>query len=153
MSMIEKRQFGRRESAIHAVAMFGGRTAHCIVRNFSEGGALLEFNDSVTPPFRFRLIIEAKNVDVECEVRHQGKHGVGVSFGDGCASGLLNNQPATAKPVEVREPAVEAPSRPAVNGATLRSAMFGIEQKPQAPKAARVFNAEAGGIIRGSLRA
>lgn len=51
----DRRQFGRRESAIHAVAMVGGKPpVHCIVRNVSERGALLEFKEPFVPSFRFR---------------------------------------------------------------------------------------------------
>lgn len=77
----ERRAFGRRESSIHAMARMSGRAFEpCIVRDFSDGGARLEFRTAVAPPAKFRLVIEAKGFDAECEVRHHDGKSVGVRF-------------------------------------------------------------------------
>lgn len=77
----DRRAFGRRDSSIHAMARMNGRGMEpCIVRDFSDGGARLEFNAPVEPPAKFRLIIEAKDFDAECEVRHHDGRLVGVRF-------------------------------------------------------------------------
>lgn len=77
----DRRAFGRRESTIHAVARLGRRVLEpCVVRDFSDGGARLEFTMPVELPAKFRLIIEAKGFDAECEVRHHVGASVGVRF-------------------------------------------------------------------------
>lgn len=141
----DRRQFGRRESALHAVALIPGRgPAHCIIRNFSERGALLEFRDHIVPPFRFRLVIEAKDVDAVVEVRHQGQHGVGVSVVSGSIAGLLDTPSASPAAPEAprRAAASTAPAR--TTGSDLRHTLFG----PPKQEPVRTFNPDAGGIIR-----
>jgi len=82
-SNLEQRAFGRRESRIHAFVRIPGRSPEpCIVRNFSEGGALLVFNGAFALPSRFRLTVEAKGVDVMCEVRRRNGTEFGVQFID-----------------------------------------------------------------------
>jgi len=79
----EQRAFGRRESRIHAfVKVPGRRPEPCIVRNISEGGALLAFPAPFDPPARFRLTIDAKGIDVNCEVRRRNGLEFGVEFVD-----------------------------------------------------------------------
>lgn len=81
MQPSDKRVFGRRESCIHAVVRIPGRGPEpCVVRNFSDGGALIEFAIEIDPPFRFRLVIEAKGVDALCEVRHKRGKAIGIRF-------------------------------------------------------------------------
>ncbi|MBS0244195.1 MAG: PilZ domain-containing protein, partial [Proteobacteria bacterium] len=78
----DRRAFGRRQSFIHALARIPGRAAEgCIVKNFSDGGALIEFPvEFVQPPQKVRLCIDALGIDAECEVRrHEGKL-LGVRF-------------------------------------------------------------------------
>lgn len=77
----EQRAFGRRESRIHAFVRVASRTPEpCVVRNFSEGGALLVFNAPFSPPDRFRLTVDAKGLDVMCEVRRRNGPEFGVQF-------------------------------------------------------------------------
>ena len=77
----ERRGFGRRESLIHAIARLPGRGAEpCLVRNYSDSGALLVFQGRFDPPDRFRLTIEAKGVDAMCQVRRRNGAEIGVSF-------------------------------------------------------------------------
>jgi hypothetical protein len=105
-SNLEQRAFGRRESRIHAFVRVTGRSPEpCIVRNFSEGGALLVFNGAFALPSRFRLSVEAKGVDVMCEVRRKNGMEFGVRFIDEQAD------------IEARllEEAEAAPSQPEVS--------------------------------------
>lgn len=82
-SLTEQRAFGRRESRIHAFVRVAGRSPEpCIVRNFSEGGALLQFDAPFVLPDRFRLTIDTKGVDVMCEVRRRNGLEFGVKFFD-----------------------------------------------------------------------
>lgn len=77
----DRRAFGRRRTTIHAIARIPGRPPErCILRNVSEGGALLDFERKIKPPFRFELAIEGYDLVGRCEVRHEGNHGVGVMF-------------------------------------------------------------------------
>jgi len=77
----ERRQFGRRTTCIHGwVAIEGRQKLPCLVRNVSEGGALLEFEVPKNMPFMFRLVIDSKGFDAHCEMRHHGPGWMGVQF-------------------------------------------------------------------------
>ncbi len=76
----ERRQFGRREANVNASARLStGSIAACIIREISEGGALLEFPVSFGQPSRLRLTWEG-NHEVLCEVRHVRDRMIGVQF-------------------------------------------------------------------------
>jgi hypothetical protein len=106
----ERRAFGRRESFIHAIARLPGRGAEpCIVRNYSDTGALLAFAADIDPPERFRLHVEAKGVDVMCEVRRRVNGELGVRFMDeGEAGASLMGRTLPAH-VPAEEPAAPLP--------------------------------------------
>ncbi|MCB1519497.1 MAG: PilZ domain-containing protein [Hyphomicrobiaceae bacterium] len=77
----ERRQFGRRNTALHAFIRIPGRPLiACVVRNLSVNGALLEFEVPKWLPYQFRLVIEAGRFEVDCEIRHHGLTGIGVMF-------------------------------------------------------------------------
>lgn len=77
----EKRQFGRRETHLRGWVRVAGRPPiSCIVRDLSQGGALLEFMDDTWLPFGFRLTTECKQVDRYCEPRHKQGTRIGVQF-------------------------------------------------------------------------
>lgn len=77
----DKRQFGRRRTVIHAVVVLpkGGQLA-CIVRNISQGGALLEVEKPQHMPVHFRLIVAEDKFVADCEIRHRSDYAVGVFF-------------------------------------------------------------------------
>jgi hypothetical protein len=78
---VERRQFGRRQTFLHAVIRPGGRSSiTCIVRNTSAEGALLEVAQACWLPFRFRLVIEATKFEADCEVVRRTEATVGVRF-------------------------------------------------------------------------
>ncbi|MGE0698996.1 MAG: PilZ domain-containing protein [Hyphomicrobiaceae bacterium] len=110
----ERRAFGRRESFIHAFAKLPGRGSEpCIVRNFSDTGALIAFAEDFEVPARFRLVIEAKSIEVMCEVRRRLGDQVGVSFVDAGDTGerLLDEAvPGVLAPTLPEFP--PAPARP-----------------------------------------
>jgi len=109
----DRRAFGRRESRIHAFAKIPGRSAEpCVVRNVSDSGALLAFASAFEPPARFRLTVEAKGIDVLCEVRRRDGAEYGVAFvdGDTVGHGFLD-QPLGERPV-VTAPEEAAPPPP-----------------------------------------
>ena len=78
---LERRQFGRRQILVHALMIMRGRPAIlCIMRDISEGGALLEVEHPEWVPRRFRLVVEASGFDVECEVVRRIGTAIGVRF-------------------------------------------------------------------------
>jgi PilZ domain len=78
---IEKRQFGRRQTSLHAWISVAGRPRlPCVVKDISVGGALIEFEKPSWLPFNFQLTIEATRFTTWCEVRHQGPNNCGVRF-------------------------------------------------------------------------
>ena len=65
----------------HAKVSFPGLPPiDCIVRDVSEGCALLELPVPSKVTTRLHLHIEEYGVDVECDVRHVSGHHVGVEF-------------------------------------------------------------------------
>lgn len=79
----ERRQFGRRRTHNHGWVKLPGRPAvPCVIRNVSDGGALLVFDRSETLPFAFLLTIEGEDKTYGCEVRHHYGERVGVAFVD-----------------------------------------------------------------------
>ena len=81
--MKERRKHPRRKGFWRAFACLPGRAPlSCIVRDISEGGARLEFAEALRFPPKFRLFIEAHNIEYHCEVRHVSANSVGVFFYD-----------------------------------------------------------------------
>ena len=79
----EKRQFGRRPTFQHGWVKIPGRPPlACVLRNMSDGGALLIFDTPQCLPFGFLLDIEGKQQTYGCEVRHHYGVKVGVEFVD-----------------------------------------------------------------------
>ncbi len=77
----ERRKHPRHKGFWRAIVFLPGLTPlHCIIRDISEGGALLEFAVAPRFPNKFRLYIEAHNCEYYCEVRHMSDYGVGVYF-------------------------------------------------------------------------
>jgi hypothetical protein len=77
----ERRQFGRRKTYVHGIVSARGRpSAPCIMRDVSEGGALLEVFHPRWFPSRFRLIIQATGFETECEIVHRTDTALGVRF-------------------------------------------------------------------------
>jgi hypothetical protein len=79
--VLERRNFGRRRSCIHATCIVAGRPqSPCLVRNWSRSGALLELNEIVDPPYSIRLRLESGEADLPCEVKHARGYYIGVRF-------------------------------------------------------------------------
>ncbi|WP_420411331.1 PilZ domain-containing protein [Roseibium sp.] len=58
----------------------GLRSFPCIVRNLSEGGALLQFETAFMSPPQFDLHIDLENFEVSCEKRWEDGLKIGVQF-------------------------------------------------------------------------
>lgn len=79
----EIRRFGRRRALIHAfIVNDKGHRNACIVRNISEGGALLEVEEPHQIPRHLKLLIEADGFEADCNIRHRVQHAVGVYFNE-----------------------------------------------------------------------
>ncbi len=77
----EQRQFGRRQTNLHAWISVPGRPRlPCTVKNLSIGGALLELDAPAWLPYNFQLTIEATRFVTMCEVRHNSATAIGVRF-------------------------------------------------------------------------
>jgi PilZ domain len=77
----ERRQFGRRQTRVHAtIAPRGRPPVLCVMRDVSEQGALLEVSHPEWLPSRFRLIVEAFGIESDCEVVRRTDTAVGVRF-------------------------------------------------------------------------
>lgn len=78
---MDRRQFGRRHAHVHAVIAARGRpVVPCVMRDVSEGGALLEVAHPEWLPSRFRLVVEAYRLEVDCEIMRRTETAVGVRF-------------------------------------------------------------------------
>ena len=81
MAVAERRQFGRRQTCVHAtIAPRGRPVILCVMRDVSEEGALLEVAHPEWLPSRFRLIVEALGIESDCEVVRRTDAAVGVRF-------------------------------------------------------------------------
>ena len=79
----EQRQFGRRRTLIHAIIVTAkGGPQSCIVRNVSQGGALLEVRHPQKLPSHFVLVVAADRFEADCEIRHRTANAVGVQFSE-----------------------------------------------------------------------
>ena len=77
----DRRQFGRRQTCVHAtIAPRGRPVILCVMRDVSEDGALLEVSHPQWLPSRFRLIVEAMGIESDCEVVRRTEVAVGVRF-------------------------------------------------------------------------
>jgi hypothetical protein len=77
----ERRQFGRRPTFQHGWVKIPGRPPlTCVIRNISEGGALLQFDSAPTLPYSFLLDIESFGLTIGCEIRHHYGEKIGVQF-------------------------------------------------------------------------
>lgn len=77
----ERRQFGRRPSAIPAfIEGVGREPLPCTVRNVSISGAFLEVSQALPAIKRVRLVIPSLDIDLRCEVCRQTDDGVGVKL-------------------------------------------------------------------------
>lgn len=80
--MSEQRQSARQRSLLGARACYNRRrvTLECVVRNISEGGALLVVSDAVALPAMFELEIAQRQRTYNAHVRWRSGTRVGVSF-------------------------------------------------------------------------
>jgi hypothetical protein len=79
--VLERRQFGRRQTKLYATISTSGRPLKpCVVRDLSASGARMEVDFPAWLPSRFRLMIEATEFEADCEIVHRTNDAVGVRF-------------------------------------------------------------------------
>lgn len=78
----EQRQVRRQRTILGGIVSFNRRrsTSDCTIRNLSEGGALLVFENATLLPAEFDLTIAAKETTVRARTVWRGPSMVGVSF-------------------------------------------------------------------------
>jgi hypothetical protein len=77
----DRRAFGRRETHMAASVRLPNHTHYdCVIRDISEGGALLEFSQCIEISGRLRLSIENGRQEIICDVRHVRGSRAGVQF-------------------------------------------------------------------------
>ncbi len=124
----ERRQFGRRDSSIAAsIAIRGCSAQPCVMRNYSDTGALLEFREPAPQTHMFRLVIADKNIDVLCQVRHRAPRTLGISFVGGNIDRFIevfSPQPLIQPEQFVKSIAAEAAKTPSISNRSLRREIF-----------------------------
>lgn len=135
----ERRAFGRRDSCIRAVIEIAGRPpVHCIVRNFSRGGALLEVPEAIAINDDLHLVIESHGIATYCDVRHRKGNHIGVRF-----LNEMTDDGVTALSANAGESSLEP-----VTGAALRKSLFGTAPQSADPVMVRSFGGN--GVLRQS---
>ncbi len=82
-STFERREFGRRETALPGIVKIPLRQPlACSLLNVSRGGALLEVDKFEFVPARFKL--KVGNFESDCHVRHRDGRIVGIEFDVPC---------------------------------------------------------------------
>lgn len=133
---LDRRVFGRRHTNIRASVRIGYQVVACTIKDLSEGGALLEFDEPVDLPSRVRLSWPDHPNEVICEVRHARRNTAGVQF---TRPQTLSLKPAVT-PAEVFRSAAPAPEeRSAVSANNLvAERRRGLRQHAAAPASSKV---------------
>lgn len=109
-SYVERRAFGRRETNIKATVRAGNCMHVCFIKDLSEGGALLEFENQVTLPSLLWLRWDDVPSEIICEVRRIHGNRAGVQFARPIVLATRHNA-SSAEPVAKSSP--QPPSSPA----------------------------------------
>lgn len=143
----QRRQFGRRDIDRNASAILaGGVPVACVIRNVSEGGALVVFPGNLAPDGPFRLMVEETRDTLMCEVRHQGPDGCGVRFLNGAEGLRLMNHlyPGDVEVTAAQPPLIDkpqaVPATPPLSNRNLRQHVLDA----LAERAKAVENAQTG---------
>jgi hypothetical protein len=82
--MKERRSASRKKSFLKGTVYFNNRrsSVECVIRDFSDTGAHLEFATTATVPDIVELFIPTRDETLRCHVRWRRDNSVGVSFGD-----------------------------------------------------------------------
>jgi hypothetical protein len=80
--MLERRDFQRRRTLLGGRIAFNHcySTLDCVVRNMSQNGAMLVFEDSITVPNEFDLMIPQKGESRRARIVWRQENETGVAF-------------------------------------------------------------------------
>jgi hypothetical protein len=80
--MIERRKFDRNRCLLGARAVFNNRssTMSCVVRNYSEDGALLKFGESPYIPDQLEILLDNRNTLMPAQIVWRNGDTVGIAF-------------------------------------------------------------------------
>lgn len=80
--MNERRTASRKRSFLKGTVYFNGRlsSVDCVIRDFSDAGARLEFASIVTLPDGFELYIPTRDQTLDAHVRWRNDNEVGITF-------------------------------------------------------------------------
>lgn len=105
--MNERRIVSRKRSFLKGTVYFNNRLASidCVVRDFSDSGARLEFASVVTLPDSFELYIPTRDQTLNVHVRWRNDTEIGITFGAapahaGRASGAAGDLEQRVKTLE-----------------------------------------------------
>jgi PilZ domain len=76
----DRRAFGRRKTWLPGTLRMANRSFSCTVRDISEGGALLEFEQPINAAGWLKLSFEGHPEEILCEPRHENGNTLGVQF-------------------------------------------------------------------------
>lgn len=97
----------------------------CVVRNYSETGALLEFGEMPGASQLLRLIILQPRLEIMCQVRHRSAYGVGVTFIGGDCAGFVDSFIQKVIQGDQSKPVCPSQMRVGISSRALRRALFG----------------------------
>lgn len=82
--MSERRRLRRQRTILGGIASFNRRqsTSDCMIRNLTDEGALLLFENAILLPDEFDLTITARDKTVRVRTVWRGPNGAGVAFSD-----------------------------------------------------------------------
>jgi hypothetical protein len=104
--MSERRNISRKKSFLKGTVYFNNRLSSlaCVVRDFSDTGARLEFAAVATVPDNVELYVPARDQTLRCEVRWRRGNEIGVNFEtDGAAEGSVTASTDLAKRLQSLE--------------------------------------------------
>ena len=77
----DRRQHRRRQTFMPGTVTVAGRTTlRCVIRNISDGGALIVLEQPQILPYGFLLEIDGQDDVYNCEIRHHHGVKIGVEF-------------------------------------------------------------------------
>jgi hypothetical protein len=110
--MQERREFQRRRTLLGGRIAFNNRysTLDCLVRNMSQNGAMVVFEDSVVVPNEFDLIIPQKGESRRARIVWRWENETGIAFPQAAgAQGVISIETARRiKALEAERAALQA---------------------------------------------
>lgn len=139
----DRRGFGRRRTDIRAQVRIGYRVIACTIKDLSEGGALLEFDEQIDLPARLWLSWPDSRSEIVCEVRHSRRNTAGVQFARSASMALRPAVPLSEPAGAQLAPPLKAPEHPHATASDIVAERRRSLRPATAPAAAAVKSVEA----------